>query len=187
VEMGMRMGQKESKEESEIFQLAQNSRFTISQLRQIRVQFQSFDKDRSKDLDYQEFQSIFGSSLKREERQLKEIFEIFDTNRNQRIDFAEYVTALSIIAYGFPEEKLKFLFEIFDLDDDDKLSAAEVRTIVSQMKDTARLLGVERDCEDIVRDLDESKDGVITLKEWVEMGMRSELAEFVQMDAVFNK
>jgi len=44
------------------------------------------------------------------------IFNVFDDNKDGSINFQEFVTALSVMTRGDPNEKLEFAFHMYDLD-----------------------------------------------------------------------
>ncbi|XP_075458938.1 guanylyl cyclase inhibitory protein-like isoform X2 [Ascaphus truei] len=58
------------------------------------------------------------------------IFRTLDNNGDGVVDFREYVTAISMLVQGSPEEKLKWSFRLYDKDRDGAITRAEMLEIM---------------------------------------------------------
>jgi Ca2+-binding EF-hand superfamily protein len=86
------------------------------------------DKNKSGDLDQEEFQTLLKSHLKDIiPETLTRLFRTMDTDNNGRITFRELAVGLSIVGKGTPTEKLTFMFNVFDEDKNGRLTANEIQ------------------------------------------------------------
>lgn len=70
----------------------------------------------------------------------------------------------------------KFIFELYDKDEDDELDVIELKTLVAQLKSTAKALERENPTHWInalLSKLDTDKSGTISKQEWIEEGSKS--------------
>jgi len=58
------------------------------------------------------------------------IFNVFDENKDGSINFQEFVTALSVMTRGDPNEKLEFAFSMYDLDGNGFIDKEEMTQII---------------------------------------------------------
>jgi len=58
------------------------------------------------------------------------IFNVFDDNKDGSINFQEFVTALSVMTRGDPNEKLEFAFSMYDLDGNGFIDKDEMTQIM---------------------------------------------------------
>jgi len=58
------------------------------------------------------------------------IFNVFDDNKDGSINFQEFVTALSVMTRGDPNEKLEFAFSMYDLDGNGFIDKEEMTQIM---------------------------------------------------------
>jgi len=58
------------------------------------------------------------------------IFNVFDENKDGTINFQEFVTALSVMTRGDPNEKLEFAFAMYDLDGNGFIDKDEMAQIM---------------------------------------------------------
>jgi len=58
------------------------------------------------------------------------IFNVFDDNKDGTINFQEFVTALSVMTRGEPQEKLEFAFNMYDLDGNGFIDKSEMSQIM---------------------------------------------------------
>ncbi|KAM4677776.1 guanylyl cyclase inhibitory protein-like isoform 2-T2 [Discoglossus pictus] len=106
----------------------------------------------------------------------EQIFRTLDNNGDGIVDFREYVTAISMLAQGSPEEKLKWSFRLYDKDRDGAITRSEMLEImqaVYRMSVSASITQVNpltaEECTNrIFIRLDKDKDAVITLQEFIE-------------------
>lgn len=57
---------------------------------------------------------------------LDELFTVFDTNHNGEVDLKEFVTGISLLCKGKPEEKLEITFSMWDENGDQTLDEKEM-------------------------------------------------------------
>ncbi|XP_043943398.1 guanylyl cyclase inhibitory protein-like [Protopterus annectens] len=112
----------------------------------------------------------------------EEIFRTLDNNRDGIVDFGEYVTAISMLVQGTPEEKLRWSFNLYDKDKDGLITHFEMLEIlkaVYKMSLAASHTNVDpqtaEECTNrmFVR-LDKDKDAVISLQEFIEGALDDE-------------
>ncbi|XP_072001151.1 guanylyl cyclase inhibitory protein-like isoform X2 [Engystomops pustulosus] len=105
----------------------------------------------------------------------EQIFRTLDNNGDGIVDFREYVTAISMLAHGSPEDKLKWSFRLYDKDRDGAITRSEMLEImkaVYKMSVTASISKVNpmtaEECTNrIFIRLDKDHDAVISLQEFV--------------------
>uniref|UniRef100_H3AGA8 Si:ch211-245j22.3 n=1 Tax=Latimeria chalumnae TaxID=7897 RepID=H3AGA8_LATCH len=98
------------------------------------------------------------------------------------VDFREYVTAISMLIQGTPEEKLRWSFKLYDKDKDGSITRSEMLEImqaVYKMSLAASLTKVDpltaEECTNrIFVRLDKDKDAVINLQEFTEGALDDE-------------
>uniref|UniRef100_UPI00398F1C84 guanylyl cyclase inhibitory protein n=1 Tax=Pristiophorus japonicus TaxID=55135 RepID=UPI00398F1C84 len=109
----------------------------------------------------------------------EQIFRTLDDNRDGTVDYHEYVTAVSLLIQGTPEEKLKWSFKLYDKDKDGVISRTEMLEIMQtiyKMSVAASLTKVDpqtaEECTNrmFVR-LDKDHDAVISQQEFMEGAM----------------
>ncbi|XP_067856114.1 guanylyl cyclase inhibitory protein [Heptranchias perlo] len=112
----------------------------------------------------------------------EQIFRTLDDNRDGAVDYQEYVTAVSLLIQGTPEEKLRWSFKLYDKDKDGAISRSEMLEIMQtiyKMSLAASLTKVDpqtaEECTNrmFVR-LDKDRNAVISQQEFIEGAMRDE-------------
>ncbi|KAM8974032.1 guanylyl cyclase inhibitory protein-like [Pelodytes ibericus] len=109
----------------------------------------------------------------------EQIFRTLDNNGDGIVDFREYVTAISMLAQGTPEDKLRWSFKLYDKDRDGAITRAEMLEImqaVYKMSLSASLTHVNpltvEDCTNrIFTRLDKDRNAVISLEEFIDGSM----------------
>ncbi|XP_064417097.1 guanylyl cyclase inhibitory protein [Latimeria chalumnae] len=112
----------------------------------------------------------------------EQIFRTLDNNGDGIVDFREYVTAISMLIQGTPEEKLRWSFKLYDKDKDGSITRSEMLEImqaVYKMSLAASLTKVDpltaEECTNrIFVRLDKDKDAVINLQEFTEGALDDE-------------
>ncbi|MGH0117225.1 UNVERIFIED_CONTAM: hypothetical protein FKN15_046146 [Acipenser sinensis] len=125
-----------------------------------------------------EFQRHFcdGTVGKESSEYAEQIFRTLDNNGDGIVDFREYVTAISLLIQGSPEEKLRWSFKLCDKDKDGAITRSEMLEImhaVYKMSLAASLtksnpLTVEECTNWIFSRLDKDRHAVISLEEFIE-------------------
>ncbi|KAM5169954.1 guanylyl cyclase inhibitory protein [Mantella aurantiaca] len=106
----------------------------------------------------------------------EQIFRALDNNGDGIVDFREYVTAISMLAHGTPEDKLKWSFKLYDKDGDGAITRSEMLEImkaVYKMSVTANLTKINpmtaEECTNrIFIRLDKDHNAIISLQEFVD-------------------
>ncbi|XP_072256227.1 guanylyl cyclase inhibitory protein [Pyxicephalus adspersus] len=106
----------------------------------------------------------------------EQIFRALDTNGDGIVDFREYVTAISMLAHGTPEEKLRWSFNLYDKDKDGAITRTEMLDImkaVYKMSVAASItkfnpMTAEECTNRIFIRLDKDHNAVISLQEFVD-------------------
>ncbi|XP_060899497.1 guanylyl cyclase-activating protein 2-like [Labrus mixtus] len=128
-----------------------------------------------------EFKRIFRvpSSSAEESLYMETIFRSFDTNQDNALDFIEYVAALHLILRGNLEDRLKWSFKMYDKDGNGKLDRKEVKCIIRIIGKLNLLssdvnMSPSEICDRIFVQVDQNKDGQISLSEFIEGAQQDE-------------
>ena len=104
--------------------------------------------------------------------------------KDGHIDFLEFMTVMHVMSRGSSEENLRQIFRVFDIDRDGSISKEELRKIVSDFqlenKESEFLVSSGKMWTTQLsffltiyrlafKEMDENKDGVISLEEFVEV------------------
>eukprot|EP01119_Soliformovum_irregulare_P024632 TRINITY_DN8871_c0_g1_i5.p1 TRINITY_DN8871_c0_g1~~TRINITY_DN8871_c0_g1_i5.p1 ORF type:complete len:361 (+),score=87.29 TRINITY_DN8871_c0_g1_i5:630-1712(+) len=76
-------------------------------------------------LNYEEFEQVFKGDVPWWNQDPLEVFKLLDVQRMGVVYFSEYISALSVILKGSPQEQLTFCFALYDGDNDNNISMAE--------------------------------------------------------------
>ncbi|KAG8438583.1 hypothetical protein GDO86_004953 [Hymenochirus boettgeri] len=106
----------------------------------------------------------------------EQIFRTLDKNGDGIVDFREYVTAITMLAQGSPEDKLRWSFDLYDKDRDGAITRCEMLEImkaVYKMSLATSLAKVDpltaEECTNrIFIRLDKDQNAVISLQEFIE-------------------
>nr|XP_015207384.1 PREDICTED: guanylyl cyclase inhibitory protein-like isoform X1 [Lepisosteus oculatus] len=126
----------------------------------------------------------------------EQIFRTLDNNgfvlsQDGIVDFREYVTAISMLITGSPEEKLRWSFKLYDKDKDGAITRSEMLEImkaVYKMSLAASLtkanpLTAEECTSRIFVRLDKDRNAVISLEEFIEGALDDEwIREMLECD-----
>lgn len=110
------------------------------------------------------------------------VFNTFDRQHLGSINFREFVIGLSLLSRGSLQEKLRWAFSLYDINSDGFITRDEMLDIVSSIY---KLLGKYTDpvvdkhttkdhVDRVFEKLDQNKDGVVTLDEFMETCLRDE-------------
>jgi len=110
------------------------------------------------------------------------IFNVFDNNKDGSINFQEFVTALSVMTRGDPNEKLEFAFSMYDLDGNGFIDKEEMTQI---MESFYKLVGPlvtfsgkkyespQQLVDEFFDTMDANGDGKISLEEYKEGALKN--------------
>ncbi|CAH2278414.1 guanylyl cyclase inhibitory -like [Pelobates cultripes] len=125
-----------------------------------------------------EFRRYFGDCTVGNESSeyAEQIFRTLDNNGDGIVDFREYVTAISMLAHGTPEDKLKWSFKLYDKDRDGAITRSEMLEImkaVYKMSLSTSITNVNpmtaEECTNrIFIRLDKDRNAVISLQEFID-------------------
>lgn len=105
------------------------------------------------------------------------LFKAFDQDKDGVVSFKDFVSVLSVIQKGTPDEKLELAFKIYDIDGDGFLSHEDIQTIVNAIFDLLGPVtthsGKKYDVpsqlvDDFFDEMDLSGNGKISLEEYKE-------------------
>ena len=165
--------------DKDIKELSNSTKFSKKELEELAKEFKALDKDKSGELDKNEFKELFKNRMKHmntNEEQLGKLFIAFDTDKSGTISFKEMATSLNIFGKGTPEEKLEYLFEMYDEDHNGTLSKDEIEKVLRQMMSVSSAMGrtnvsqTENFIKGIMTKLDADSSGDITKSEWISKG-----------------
>jgi calcium-dependent protein kinase len=166
-------------------------------LKEIRVLFESLDKDGSGQISVKElsacllkeFESEQGEQspalrdlskslsekLGSEHKELSDLVEEIDTNGNKSIDYTEFIIRMMDKKAYAQRDACWAAFRVFDLDDDGVISTDELAMVISGgvSADMEKILGIEREeIERIVKETDLDGNGTIDFEEFMKMMQR---------------
>jgi len=152
-----------------------NSNFSTKELKALKKAFKKVDKDKSNELDRDEFKNMLieANILKvSNDEEYTQLFKAFDADGSGTISFDEVATSLSCLSKGTAEDKLKYLFKVYDVDNSGTLDKDELVLIIERMKATSAALGRPVDkstnfIDGIMSKLDPEKTGHISKKNWI--------------------
>jgi Ca2+-binding EF-hand superfamily protein len=110
------------------------------------------------------------------------IFGTFDRDKDGNINFKEFVTGLSVITRGSPDEKLEFAFRMYDLDGNGFITREDMLQVIEAF---FKLVGpvvtfagkkyesAEQLVDDFFDQMDSNKDDKISIEEYKEGAMKN--------------
>lgn len=133
--------------------------------------FKSLDRDSSGTLSKQElvegFHLIFGDEVEDVEAEIDKIIAQVDSNQSGDVDYSEFVLATMNRQKLLCREKLESAFKAFDLDGSGSISADELKGILGRYHNYDETMWQE-----LIKEADNNGDGVIDLKEFIEMMLK---------------
>ena len=133
--------------------------------------FKSLDKDSSGTLSKQEliegFHLIFGDEVEDVVLEVDRIIAQVDSNQSGDVDYSEFVLATMNRQKLLCREKLESAFKAFDLDGSGSISADELKGILGRYHNYDETMWQE-----LIKEADNNGDGVIDLKEFIEMMLK---------------
>mmetsp|Transcript_124043 Transcript_124043/g.175000 ORF Transcript_124043/g.175000 Transcript_124043/m.175000 type:complete len:183 (-) Transcript_124043:44-592(-) len=170
------MGNKTAKlSNKEVTALTSQTNWTADDLKALHVDFIKTDADKSGELDFDEFCTLFKTRIPMDEEGYRNLFNQMDADGGGTVSFQELATSLSVIGKGSTDDKLSFTFDLYDADGSGDLDKEECRNLLNQMKRVAASL--DRNADDFIEamlvKLDADGDGTITKKEWMEVGAQT--------------
>ena len=150
--------------------------FTPQEINKLYKRFSKLDKDKSGELEPEEF---FDIPALAQNPLVKRVISIFDKNKDGKISFVEFINGLATLSTGAnEEEKLRFAFKVYDHDDDGYISNGDLYTVLKMMvgnnlTDTQLQQLVDRTI--IKADLD--GDGMISFAEFCSMVKNLDVAK----------
>lgn len=121
----------------------------------------------------------------------EQVFRALDKNGDGIVDFREYVTAISMLVQGSPEDKLRWSFRLYDKDRDGSITRSEMLEIMQAVYKMSLATSLTRvnpltaeECTNrIFLRLDKDRNAVISLQEFIEGSMDDEwVREMLECD-----
>lgn len=160
--------------------LAEQTHFDSSEL---QAMFKQFKKETpSGFIGKAEFQQVMQQMGVSDEFLQNLIFQVFDENGDDQINFQEFVTALSVMTRGDPQEKLQFAFQMYDLDGNGFIDKDEMTQIMDSFYKLVgplvtfsgkRYNSPEELVDEFFETMDANGDGKISLQEYKEGAMKN--------------
>lgn len=124
--------------------------------------FKRYDKDKSGNIDIDEFYKMLG-----ERRSLfgDSIFELIDIDDNNQLDFSEFMTVVSTYCMFGREDVRKFCFYIFDKDKNGYIEADELAALIDLLHDNM----LNGNAKTAMEKFDKNGDGKIDFGEFTTM------------------
>jgi serine/threonine-protein phosphatase 2B regulatory subunit len=159
----------------------QNYSFTKQELKSLYRSFLNLDKDKSGNLEANEFldmPQLMDNPI------VKRVIAVFDQNKDGKISFYEFVLGLSVLAdFSNKEEKIKFAFQIYDFNNDGFISNGDLFYTLKLL--TGRNLSdvqIQQVVDRTMIKADKDCDGKVCYEEFVEFVQGMKVDELLSMN-----
>ena len=107
-----------------VSRISSNFEVTPKDIKRLYKRFNKLDKDKSGQLEPEEF---FDIPALAQNPLVKRVISIFDKDKDGKISFVEFITGLATLSTTANEkEKLRFAFKVYDKDEDDYISNGDL-------------------------------------------------------------
>lgn len=143
---------------------------TQSELNELRIAFQSLDKNGDGRVSREELLEKYQSTISvgTAEQDVRQIMSRVDTNNSGFIDYSEFLHASLDQAKHLSQKNLQTAFELFDKDGNGKISCEELKGMMMEAGDKGN-----KRWKEVIREVDENGDGEIDLREFEKLVMAS--------------
>lgn len=140
---------------------------TEEQMAEYKEAFSLFDKSGTGVISSRELGNLMKSlGQTPTEAELRDLVNEIDINGDGEIDFGEFVSLMARqVSDHDAEEELREAFKIFDRNEDGFISASELRLVMTNLGEKL----TDEEIDDMIREADFDKDGVINYEEFVFM------------------
>lgn len=140
---------------------------TEEQMNHFKEAFGLFDKSGTGVISARELGNLMKSlGQTPTEAELRDLVNEIDINGDGEIDFEEFVTLMARqVTEHDAEDELREAFKIFDSNEDGFISALELKTVMTNLGEKL----TDEEIDDMIREADFDKDGVINYDEFVYM------------------
>jgi len=106
----------------------------------------------------------------RDKEVIDSLFRFWDLNGDGVIAFPELVQQLHLMCHGTKTAQLRKFFDVYDLDHNQTISPDEFKHIIHAFYPNINRKEVDKKTADWFRKIDSNQDGVISLKEFEQLG-----------------
>lgn len=140
---------------------------TEEQMAEYKEAFSLFDKSGTGVISSRELGNLMKSlGQTPTEAELRDLVNEIDINGDGEIDFGEFVSLMARqVSDHDAEEELREAFKIFDRNEDGFISPSELRLVMTNLGEKL----TDEEIDDMIREADFDKDGVINYEEFVFM------------------
>ena len=140
---------------------------TEETIKEFREAFAIFDKNNDGSISAQELGEVMRSMGQTPtDAELQQMINEVDADGNGTIDFAEFVTLMARkMKNADKDAEIREAFNVFDRNGDGKISADELRQIMARLGENLS----DEEINQMIREADTNKDGVIDYEEFVRM------------------
>ncbi|EGR32848.1 hypothetical protein IMG5_068710 [Ichthyophthirius multifiliis] len=156
--------------------------FTPQEMKKLYKSFKRMDKDKSGDLDIEEFLSLPELN---QNPLVRRVVMIFDKNKDGSISFEEFITGLSSLYSNDEEAKLKFAFKVYDIDGDGYISNGELFQVLKMMVgNNLNDVQLQQLVDRTIIKADEDFDGRISFNEFKKMVKDLDVANKLTLSSI---
>ena len=140
------------------------------ELKALRLEFESIDKNKDGTLSKAELIEQYRKTMDKDEAAdtVEKIMRRLDVNHNGNIDYTEFIAACMDLNKAASKGCLEAAFKTFDKDGSGTISMNEIKSVLGG----AQAVGDEA-WNEIVRQVDKNGDGIVDLREFMEMMTQS--------------